>query len=873
MMVLAGSAFAHDPGAGLRVTVSGLPGGQVARLVVRGPGGFYRVLAHSATITHLRPGVYRVAVARAPLHGSLRGEVAFPVADRVSAVARRGRVVGISVRYGTVSRASDRVGAIKVLRVAGTPAAPAAITVGANARGAVGQVLGLPRSPQLPFGLFAVVTGVTRKGTTETLRLRPARLSDAFTAVAVDRSVPLNLAFQQATDAGRSRAGDITGGVSRHGFGCGPGSSVSAQLKFSEANLLVQIDQPYAGRIQGQVSVAAVGTGTVNASLQGSCALSLPIFGPRYLGTVPVGPYLIPVWGSFSMTLSATLPGALNLTASDSLGATAGMSFVNTHVSPIAQLHNTAWASASVTGGSFDIRIMPTITAYLGQPEVKDAPFLDANASLGFGFQVTNAHNGCWINAIGEVDAALEGGFPKWGSLNLSLPALQTPTAPIVPCSAPSNGNGNGNNGSPTPSNGNNGGGPGGGGGGGWGGNGTATIRAMAVGGFHACAALSTGNAKCWGYDAYGELGDGSTTNPPAGSPNPADGRWTPVPVVGVTSATAITAGERHTCALLADGTIECWGLNQNGQLGNGDLAVTHCTAIPCTATPVRVTGISNAIQIAAGTSHTCALIAGGTVECWGANWAGQLGDGTTTESSIPVPVVGISDAIAIAAGYGHTCALLAGGTIECWGLNQTGELGTGSAAGPEECPPSGDVEYPCSTVPVAVGAITNASAIAAGRQDTCALVGGAVDCWGFNWAGQLGNGTTTDSATPVPVNGIASATAISAADSHVCALLAAGGVDCWGSNMTGQLGNGTDAGPQQCADATASCSTTPVPVSGLAHATAIAVGGGVTGGGATCASMSSGALECWGANGWGQLGNGTATFDSSTPVAVQGIP
>jgi alpha-tubulin suppressor-like RCC1 family protein len=287
---------------------------------------------------------------------------------------------------------------------------------------------------------------------------------------------------------------------------------------------------------------------------------------------------------------------------------------------------------------------------------------------------------------------------------------------------------------------------------------------------------LAGGTVVCWGGNDHGQLGNGGTIDSSI-----------PGSVVGITAftpATAIAAGDRYTCALLADHTIDCWGANAVGALGNGTTSDS--------ATPIPVTGVTNAGSITAGPSgnHTCARV-GGPMKCWGWNHSGQLGNGTTTDSATPVAVTGISGT-AISAGGLHTCARVGPGTVDCWGDNTSGQLGTGSFGG-------------ASVTPVAVTGLTSATAITAGGTASCALLAnGTVNCWGSNLEGQLGDGTFSASNTRVPVSSLPTpAIAITGGELHTCALTE-GGIYCWGFNFYGQLGNGTT-----------STSSTPVSVLG----------------------------------------------------------
>jgi alpha-tubulin suppressor-like RCC1 family protein len=359
-------------------------------------------------------------------------------------------------------------------------------------------------------------------------------------------------------------------------------------------------------------------------------------------------------------------------------------------------------------------------------------------------------------------------------------------------------------------------------------------------------------------------------------------------PVVGVRG---ITAGEAHTCALLADGTAECWGSNHYGQLGDGKATGPWGPRPSRSARPVTVTHLSGATDIEAGCNHTCALLSNGTVACWGYNLWGQLGDGTTIDSSTPRTVSNSDSVTAIAAGCNHTCALLSSGSVECWGNKNTFDLSGG---------PRG------SSTPELVPDLTGATDVAAGENDTCALlVDGTVACWGENEHGQLGNGTTNPSSTPRLVRDMSRATDISASGTYACSLVSGATVQCWGSLAIDTLAGDASTSPPpvtspvampdlseitdvvagvvhacvlhvggtvecwgandsgQLGDSRFTRSTTPLVVPNLTDATAIAVGYAHT-----CALRSSGAVECWGDNKSGQLGNGTFAR-SATPTRV----
>jgi len=242
----------------------------------------------------------------------------------------------------------------------------------------------------------------------------------------------------------------------------------------------------------------------------------------------------------------------------------------------------------------------------------------------------------------------------------------------------------------------------------------------------HTCALLQSGGAKCWGDGQFGQLG-----NSKLDSPVP-----TPVSVLGFAGAgaTQLTAGTRHTCALLTDASVHCWGENNAGELGLGYTSAASLTV------PQVVPGLS-AIWVSAGGYSTCAVRKDGTVACWGDNTYGQLGDGTTTDRSSPVSVLGLTGMKAVSKGDSHTCALGVDGSVWCWGFNGSGTLGDGTTIN--------------RSIPTRVVGLT-ASQLVTGAGHTCALTSnGQVECWGSNSYGQLGDGTTTVRLVPTPVVGL----------------------------------------------------------------------------------------------------------------------
>ncbi len=349
--------------------------------------------------------------------------------------------------------------------------------------------------------------------------------------------------------------------------------------------------------------------------------------------------------------------------------------------------------------------------------------------------------------------------------------------------------------------------------------------QSIAAGDRHTCALLANGGISCWGHNRYGQAGN--TTNNGTDTANP-----TPAAVAGLSNMKAITAGSLHTCALTSSGGAKCWGLNSFGQLGVVPFTSTN-------PTPVNVSDLSGAVAIAAGTYHTCALTEAGGVKCWGYNALGQLGRSTGAGTATPLPVgsvPGVLNATGIATGDYHTCALKADGGVGCWGYNLYGQLGRGTNVGTETPNPP----------PADVAGLSGAVAIAAGNNHTCAVMSdGKVKCWGLNNKGQLGSvtnaGTTIPNVTPAEVTGVTGVVALALGDDHSCALTSTGSIKCWGANSKGQLGWSSNFVDQTIAGQAGSGTSLAITANGT-H---------------SCALTAS-TLSCWGGNLYGQLGNTT---------------
>ena len=305
---------------------------------------------------------------------------------------------------------------------------------------------------------------------------------------------------------------------------------------------------------------------------------------------------------------------------------------------------------------------------------------------------------------------------------------------------------------------------------------------------------------SCWGWGTYGQLGNGATSDKstPTLTSSLGTGR----------TAVALSSGGSHTCAILDNGAVSCWGEGSDGRLGNGG---TSDKSTP-TLTSSLGTG-RTAVALSSGGFHTCAILDNGAVACWGDGAYGQLGNGGTSDKTTPTLTSSLGTgrtAVALSSGYHHTCAILDNGAVSCWGRGSGGQLGNGATS---------DIFTPTLTSSLGTG--RTAVALSSGAYHTCAILdNGDVSCWGMGFNGRLGNGGTSDKLTPTLTSSLGTGrtaalserdfdgdgtfnifqahsnldyreSTLSSKGIHTCAILDNGAVSCWGYGYFGQLGNG----------------------------------------------------------------------------------
>lgn len=295
----------------------------------------------------------------------------------------------------------------------------------------------------------------------------------------------------------------------------------------------------------------------------------------------------------------------------------------------------------------------------------------------------------------------------------------------------------------------------------------------VAAGIYHTCALTEEGVAYCWGRNSWGELGDGTLIERPL-----------PTPVATELRFASLTSGAHHSCGLTTEGTAYCWGVNWFGALGaptTQDCEDAAGSPVACSTSPIQVSGGVAWDQLSAGYSHTCGLTMGGQMYCWGANYYGQLGDGTEVDRTAPTPVSGGFTFAQVSTGYIHSCALTADGQAYCWGRNYQQSINA----------------YPRRlSAPVPLADDPGLASVVVGRYVVCGLTAdGALYCWGDGGSGQVGNGSSTGfTQSPAAIRPDLRFASVSSGQNHTCGTTVDGPTYCWGQNSKGQLGNGSNA-------------------------------------------------------------------------------
>ena len=367
-----------------------------------------------------------------------------------------------------------------------------------------------------------------------------------------------------------------------------------------------------------------------------------------------------------------------------------------------------------------------------------------------------------------------------------------------------------------------------------------------------ACATMTTGRVLCWGANDFGQLGVVPTATPTVcTSPNGSvPCRATPTAVPGITDAVSVAVGFHHACAVSSDGRVRCWGRNDQGQLGHDPTSDPLCGTSRCSAAPTVVANLAGVAEVAVGYHFTCARTTAGAVRCWGFNGQGTLGNGVFGGSTfIPSAAVGLSTGVTriSSAGDANTTCAVKDGAVYCWGTAY-GEGNLGIPPGSGMC-----TTLPCSPTPTRVGTLSGVIDVAVGERAVCVAVsGGSVRCWGWSAFGQLGAGPAPgDRYTDAAVPGLSQVVGLSGSMAVTCARTQAGQVRCWGIATAGSIGDGDLIG-DTCAFAT--CHATPttalLPRPAIAHAI----------GGASYAIDDQGTVYAWGPNTVGELGHAPGT-------------
>ncbi|MDX9731301.1 MAG: hypothetical protein RBT63_05970 [Bdellovibrionales bacterium] len=339
----------------------------------------------------------------------------------------------------------------------------------------------------------------------------------------------------------------------------------------------------------------------------------------------------------------------------------------------------------------------------------------------------------------------------------------------------------------------------------------------------HTCGITTSSQLKCWGGNSYGQLGDGTSG---AGT-----NKLSPIVIDTSEHYQDVAPGEHHTCAITTSNKLKCWGFNYYGQLGDGT-SDSGADKVE----PVEVDSAESYQSVSVGKYHTCGVTNSSQLKCWGLNASGQLGNGTIANS--PSPVIVGSGYMTVDAGRENTCGITISGQLKCWGKNASGQIGGGTVGG-------------TTLNPTAVDISSQYVSVSVGGDYSCGVTtSNQLKCWGLNASGQLGDGTTVNRTTPVVVVQGVLFQNVSAGENHTCGTTTDGQVKCWGFNGAGQVGDGT-----------MTLRTSPVDV----EMSFLAVS---TGNGFTCGLALDMSVKCWGNNASGQYGNGT-TANSLLPLLI----
>lgn len=832
----------------LTIMTSGLPPEQGPSVMASGPG-FRRIVTSRRLALHgLRPGRYLLAVStivvgRGIVH--LRaGAVAYPAKRRLSVQVKSGRTARVTVLYAAVVNPGVRRLPAGILGILGEARDPSAILLSVRVRPpAVGTIFTSGPTTMLPLGLVSKVTGTRRQGARLLVSLEGVPVTKAVPELSYSGSLqlsPANGAVRQAGTAVPARTASVP--KARKASACGLSGS-SSLLQFGAELDSFEVRQAFVGlwppQLKLTLAVRTTETLGVGAAAVGiNCNWQIAEIGP-FDAAVPAGPILVPVYATLPVKAGLHVNGTLQVGAFNVVSTTVAHAAVGkdeTGASLSEQGSNEWLTGTPSVSGSAELSASIGIQAGIG---IAKAANVHVEASFGPQLTWSSAHECNLQMDLGSLSAGAEVfgeslDTPSFTPFKLHLWSGCQPTG--------NSGSGSGGSGGGSGGTGGGAGGSTGGGGGSTGGSGevpgvtNTSSRSLASAQDHACALVEKEGVDCWGADFVGQLGDGRT-DPDSSSP---------VPVVGITEAVELTAGdipddfdyaEGYTCARNKDGAVQCWGSNEYGQLGN---ATTKSSDVP-----VAVADLDDASEISAANGiyqggiggHVCALTASSTVECWGGNELGQLGNGTDVDSDVPVTVQGLTGAIAIATSGRASCAAKVNGTVDCWGqqanlpsggtlasqspvevsglediveLSASGEYWCArSAAGTATCWGEQSAAIPCEVEPEEVcggsglggddlWATTSIDSISAGTDHACAVIAGTLYCFGFNQYGQLGDGETNGTVELPGFAGVrevpdtSAPTAIAASSEHTCVRMSSSAIECWGRNNFGQLGNGT---------------------------------------------------------------------------------